>query len=96
MSEQALEKDRYISFCGLECDQRATDFMKRIEQHLVAKTGATPWIDYFTHKLSEKEKMGVDDLFFIGAQMNTLNEYLEQIEDETGLEQLWYLEQECC
>lgn len=96
MSETLLKKDRYISFCGLECDLRATDFMSRINQHLQQKNGALPWIDYFTHKLNEKEKMGVDDLFFIGAQMNTLNEYLEQIEDQEGLDQLWYLEQECC
>ncbi|TCK03607.1 N(2)-fixation sustaining protein CowN [Marinobacterium mangrovicola] len=96
MNDLSLKKDRYVSFCGLDCDQRATDFMRRINQHLETKNGATPWIDYFTHKLNEKAKMGVDDLFFIGAQMNTLNEYLEQIEDEEGLELLWYLEQECC
>ena len=92
----ATQTDRYISFCGIECDQQAYTLMARIESHLKAGKGDERWRAYFTEKLAQKARMNHDHLFFIGAQMNNLYDYLESSADEAGKEMLWRIEQECC
>ncbi|WP_138470699.1 N(2)-fixation sustaining protein CowN [Poseidonocella sp. HB161398] len=86
--------DRYVSFCGLDCDGDARRMMLHLDAAMAQ--GASKWRDYFRKKLAEKTKMGVDDLFFVGAQVNCLRAYLEEAADGPGLALLDQLEETCC
>lgn len=88
--------DRYVSFCGIECDIQAERLMERVTTLINQKKGDNQWHRYFTYKLEQKAKMNHDDLFFIGAQMNTLTEFLQSTKDEIALDMLWRIEQQCC
>ena len=88
--------DRYISFCGIDCNGNADRLMAMLEAHIQAGDGDTRWCDYFTGKQIQQHAMGQDNLYFVGAQMNNLYSYLESCEDEVALALLWQLEQECC
>lgn len=88
--------DRYISFCGIECDLNAQRFMKKLDEHISTERGDPRWIEYFRQRRAQQAKMQQDDLYFIGAQMNNLYAYLEAVKDQTLLDLLWQIEQECC
>jgi hypothetical protein len=88
--------DRYVSFCGIECDQQADALMAHLEACLARPEASAQWRRYFEQKLAQKRTMGHDHLFFIGAQMNTLYEFFESLDDEEGQQRLWRIEQECC
>jgi len=89
-------RDRYISFDGLECDTNATKLVETIRQYIASATPAQQWADYFTSKLEEKKRLGVDDLFFVGSQLNNLYAFFEELNDEPSRELLYQVEQECC
>ncbi|MCY0967417.1 N(2)-fixation sustaining protein CowN [Parathalassolituus penaei] len=88
--------DRYVSFCGIDCDGNARQLMDILNQHLVAEDGDPRWCQYFRDKQLQQQQMGQDSLYFVGAQMNNLYSYLEGCGDEIALQLLWKLEQECC
>lgn len=88
--------DRYVSFCGIECDLNAQRFMSKLEDCLSAGRGDPRWQDYFRQKRVQQAQMKQDDLYFIGAQMNNLYTYLEDLDDQELLDFLWQIEQECC
>ena len=94
MSEQ--NRDRYITFDGLDCDTNATTIVAVIKQHIDDGDGAQPWRDYFYKKFIEQERLGVDDLFFVGSQMNNLFAYLDDCGDTQNHALLYQVEQECC
>ncbi|GAA5214885.1 N(2)-fixation sustaining protein CowN [Corallincola platygyrae] len=95
MSEQTAP-DRYISFCGIECDAMADELIAKLEHNISRQTGAQQWRDYFTQKRVEQQKMGRDNLHFIGNQTNPLYEYFEDCGDELATALLYQIEQECC
>lgn len=88
--------DRYQSFCGIDCDIRAEQFMQDLHQKLADQCGDAKWRAYMALKIEQNQKMGQDALFFIGAQVNALYAYLETTEDKEALQHLWDIEQECC
>ncbi|WP_221801535.1 N(2)-fixation sustaining protein CowN [Oceanobacter mangrovi] len=92
----AAETDRYVTFCGIDCDGNANLLIDMLNAHLQAGHGDPLWQEYFQQKREQQAKMNHDNLYFVGAQMNSLYSYLEQCEDEEALELLWRLEQECC
>lgn len=88
--------DRYLSFCGIECDLQAESLMAHLQACLTRADADGRWQRYFRMKLEQKEAMGHDHLFFIGAQMNNLYDFFESLDDEEGRQKLWRIEQECC
>lgn len=89
-------RDRYVSFTGLDCDANATRLVETLRQYCSDTTRAAKWADYFSVKLVEKERLGVDDLFFIGSQMNSMYAYIDELGDEQMHALLYQVEQECC
>lgn len=90
------QRDRYITFEGLECDENAAAIVSAIHRHIGGDGGASRWGDYFRMKFVEQQRLGVDDLFFVGSQMNNLFDFFAVCEDEAALELLYQVEQECC
>jgi len=89
-------RDRYTSFEGLDCDANATQIVQTIRQHIDSASTARQWADYFASKLEEKQRLEVDDLFFVGSQMNNIYAFFEELDDEPARELLYQVEQECC
>lgn len=93
----ATTTDRYVSFCGINCNANADRFIAILEKHMeTAGDGEAQWQTYFTQKREQQAKMMQDNLHFIGSQMNNLYSYMEQCEDQEAMDLLWQLEQECC
>lgn len=89
-------RDRYISFEGLECDENASTLVATIRRYIKEPGKAQQWADYFSGKLGEKERLNVDDLFFIGSQLNNIYAFFDEVNDEQAHELLYQVEQECC
>ncbi len=90
------QPDRYTSFQGIECDANARHLLDRIQYHLEHHTQPSPWLDYFQRKLSERQKLGQDELFFVGSQINNIRSLFEQFEDTEALSLLDQVENDCC
>jgi hypothetical protein len=90
------ERDRYVSFDGLECDRNASEIIATIRRYMALPDGGGKWGKYFTNKFAEQRQMGTDELFFVGSQMNNLYAFFEEIGDEVAMELLYQVEQECC
>lgn len=88
--------DRYISFCGIDCDEKADKLITILEKHLQAKDGQTLWQKYFSDKCAEQKRMGRDNLNLIGNQINALYEYFNDCADKEAADLLYQIEQECC
>ncbi|MBK1649589.1 N(2)-fixation sustaining protein CowN [Rhabdochromatium marinum] len=97
MTAETQTLDRYISFAGIDCDQRAQQLVARVRQHMASLAEGSQWRDYFATKLAEAERRGHDELYFVGSQVNALRELFALFEDdEWGHELLEALEEECC
>ncbi len=90
------QHDRYVSFCGIECDVRANDLMDRLKDTLGSLPEDHQWRTYFDQKFVQQAKQGADNLHFAGSQVNTLNTFFEEMDDDVALDMLWHLEQDCC
>lgn len=93
------ERDRYVTFDGLNCDSNASLLVATIRRHItdpgkVERVGK--WVDYFNTKFTEQQRLNVDDLFFVGSQMNNLFDFFAECDDSESLELLYQVEQECC
>ncbi|TCP59743.1 hypothetical protein EV663_11638 [Rhodovulum bhavnagarense] len=86
--------DRYVSFSGIDCDGRAARLMQMLDAQIAATDSR--WVAYFEMKLVQRQRMGNDDLHFIGSQVNTLRAFFEEIDDQAALGLLDDLEQTCC
>lgn len=95
-NNQGAKTDRYVSFCGIDCDLKADKLMAMLEAHLAAVNGDAKWVDYFLQKRAQQAKNKQDNLNFIGHQTNTLYEYFELCNDEEATKLLYQIEQECC
>lgn len=89
-------RDRYISFEGLDCDVNASKIVETLHHYIASPGNAQQWADYFKGKLVEKQRLGVDDLFFVGSQLNNIYAFFEEVSDSAGHELLYQVEQECC
>ncbi|ALG68841.1 N(2)-fixation sustaining protein CowN [Beggiatoa leptomitoformis] len=96
MNSAAEQTDRYVSFIGISCDEKADSLINLLEKHVDTGNGDKQWHLYFKQKREQQARMQQDNLHFIGSQMNNLYAYLEQCADEDALKLLWQLEQECC
>ncbi|TCS38874.1 N(2)-fixation sustaining protein CowN [Reinekea marinisedimentorum] len=96
MEVQNSTKDRYISFCDIECDKNADKLIAMLDGHLEAGSGSEQWRVYFSKKRAEQKQMGRDNLNLIGNQINPLYEYFDECDDEAAQDLLYQLEQECC
>lgn len=89
-------RDRYISFEGLDCDTNASKIVETLRHYISSPDKATQWANYFDAKLVEKQRLGVDDLFFVGSQLNNIYAFFEEVNDSDGHDLLYQVEQECC
>ncbi|WP_114417924.1 N(2)-fixation sustaining protein CowN [Marinospirillum perlucidum] len=92
----AEKTDRYVSFCGIDCDRKADELIGRLQEHLPQLPEGDNWKFYFKQKFEQQEKMQYDNLFYIGCQTNTLYEFFEYVQDKDGLALLAQIEEECC
>jgi hypothetical protein len=90
------DRDRYVSFDGINCDVNASRLLDMIQQHLGDLGPANPWFQYFDLKLASRKTLGQDELFFVGSQICQIREFLEQVHDHAALELLDQVEEECC
>ncbi|WP_435235174.1 N(2)-fixation sustaining protein CowN [Psychromonas sp. PT13] len=90
------QNDRYVSFCGLDCDLKADELLAMLDQHLSDGNGDPKWQTYFTQKREVQKKLNHDNLNFVGHQTNTLYEYFDICEDQQAKELLYQIEQNCC
>ncbi len=88
--------DRYISFEGLDCDADADVIVERINQLVADRDRSGKWGEYFAGKMEEQRRMGVDNLFFVGSQLNNIYALFEACEEDGAGELLYKIEQECC
>jgi hypothetical protein len=96
MNPQPIKIDRYITFAGMDCDQRAEQLMMQVHQRLRDLGEGSPWSDYFQAKQAESERRGHDALHFIGSQVNALRELFASSPNPADMELLEALEEECC
>ncbi|MCG6200834.1 N(2)-fixation sustaining protein CowN [Psychromonas antarctica] len=96
MKKNDNKADRYRSFCGLGCDANADKLIVMLEQNIRDDKGPQEWHRYFVLKRAQQIKSHHDNLHFIGNQTNPLYEYFEHCQDETALQLLYKIEQECC
>lgn len=89
-------RDRYITFTGLDCDTNASKLVDIIRHYIQNRDGSEQWASYFEGKLQEKERLHVDDLFFIGSQMNNVYAFFDELGDTEAHDLLYQVEQECC
>ncbi|MTW20258.1 N(2)-fixation sustaining protein CowN [Allochromatium palmeri] len=98
MSQAAEKTDRYISFEGIECDEQAQRVLHCIRDCTEAPQDgpSSSWTSYFERKLVEIARMGQDELFFVGSQVNYIRELFEHHGHRAGLDLLDQIEDECC
>jgi len=90
------QPDRYISFCGIDCDLNARRLMEVLDAHLQEPGRGNVFWDYFQKKRRGEGGPQVDDLFLIHSNINQIREFLEGCDDEAGLALLEQIEVECC
>ena len=97
MSQAAVKTDRYITFDGIECDEQARRVMDCIRDCIeTSREAPSSWSAYFERKLDEIARMGQDELFVVGSQVNYIRALFEEHEHRTGLDLLDRIEDECC
>lgn len=90
------ERDRYVSFIGLDCDGQARRVMARLRPYFEDENHPNPFWKWFAKKLAPESGPRHDELFLIHAHLNILREQLEAEEDTETLALLDKIEQECC
>ncbi|MGB5446737.1 MAG: N(2)-fixation sustaining protein CowN [Psychromonas sp.] len=94
-SDKDKQADRYVTFCGIDCNLNADRLMIMLDNNITAGNGDKRWHTYFTQKRQQQAKLQHDNLNFIGHQTNTLYEYFEVCNDQVAKELLYKIEQEC-
>jgi N(2)-fixation sustaining protein CowN len=92
----AEKTDRYISFEGIECDDYARRIYQTIRDCIGEVDRPSPWQSYFERKMAEIERMGQDELFFVGSQVNYIRELFVFYGCQDALVLLDKVEDECC
>ncbi len=89
-------RDRYVSFEGIDCDGNARRIMELIDQHLAIPGRNNRFWEYFCKKREGGSGPRPDDLFLIHANINQVRELFETWNDQAALQLLEQLEEECC
>ncbi|TXR53030.1 N(2)-fixation sustaining protein CowN [Reinekea thalattae] len=89
-------KDRYVTFCDIECDRNANELIAKLDRLIAEGRGSEQWRHYFRQKREEQLAREHDNLHLIGNQINPLYEFFNEVEDEQAVELLYQIEQECC
>jgi hypothetical protein len=96
MENKTVERDRYLSFEGIQCNNNADQLIIMLESALNQGKGLSQWHTYFKTKRHQQKKFGHDNLHFIGNQMNPLYSYFKLCDELDAIELLYKIEQECC
>ncbi|WP_006786375.1 N(2)-fixation sustaining protein CowN [Thiorhodospira sibirica] len=88
--------DRYISFKGIDCNGNAEKLMQQVESYAERAGEHGPLVSYLLNKRTGASGPQPDDLFLIHAHLNSLRELFEAHDDETALELLDWVEENCC
>lgn len=94
MAQQNI--DRYVSFEGTDCDEKACRIVSYIKQYVEKPPHQSPWSEYFQAKLSNRLALGQDELFLACSQMNNIRSLFEEYEDTEALDLLEQVEEDCC
>lgn len=92
----AAKTDRYISFEGIACDDYARLICEHIRTCLAESANPSPWQSYFARKMDEIDRIGQDELFFVGSQVNYIRELFQFYGRREALDLLDKIEDECC
>lgn len=92
----ADERDRYVSFVGLDCNGQARRLIALLRPYLDDPEKTNPFWQFFARKLAPESGPRHDELFLIHAHLNTLRDQLEMLGDDTALALLERIEVECC
>lgn len=90
------ERDRYVSFIGLDCNGQARRLISMIEPYMNDPAYDNAFWRLFAKKLKPESGPKHDELFLIHAHINILRDQLEAIVDEQALKLLEQIEHECC
>lgn len=90
------ERDRYVSFKGLDCDGQARRLVAMLRPYMEEPERRNAFWELFERKLNPAGGPRHDELFLIHAHINILRDQLEQNNDEPALQLLDQIEQECC
>jgi hypothetical protein len=92
----AEERDRYVSFLGLDCNGQAKRLMALLRPYMEDPARSNAFWALLARKLNPESGPRHDELFLIHAHLNTLRDQLENAGDDTALALLDQIEQECC
>ena len=90
------ERDRYISFVGLDCNGQAHRLIAMLLPYMDDPARSNGFWQLFAKKLSPTSGPRHDELFLIHAHINILRDQLEMHADTAALQLLEQIEQECC
>jgi len=86
--------DRYVSFCGLDCAQRAEDLVGRIQRLVHTHEADNRFWQLFVRRM---DAAGAPDaLFLVHAYIFYMRELLEKHADHFALALLDAIETDCC
>jgi len=96
LQQSVEERDRYVSFVGLDCNGQARRLIAMLRPYMDDPAKSNPFWQLFAKKLAPTSGPTHDELFLIHAHINILRDQLEQHDDEAALSLLDQIEQECC
>ncbi len=94
MQPASKSTDRYVSFCGLECEPRAAELVARTLSLAGSRDPGNPFWQLFRQKAEAEQ--GPDALFLVHSYIFYMRDLFEQWEDAEGLAMLNQVEQDCC
>jgi hypothetical protein len=87
--------DRYITFVGLDCDDKARAIVERLRTSAAGGL-EDPFWTYFAAKLDGDRGPAHDELYHIHSNLNDLRDLVERWRDADLAELLEAIEVECC
>ena len=96
LAEAEAERDRYVSFVGLDCNGQARKLVAMLRPYMEQPEYRNAFWVHFAKKLSPESGPRHDELFLIHAHINILRDQLEALNDVEALLLLDKIELECC
>jgi hypothetical protein len=90
------ERDRYVSFVGLDCNGQAKRLVAMLQTYMQDTEKQNAFWLLFAKKLAPESGPRHDELFLIHAHINILRDQLEIHQDSAALALLDQIEHECC
>ena len=96
-----MEKDRYVSFNGIESDANAKRVIELLRRHIDTPEVNNPFWDRFRDKLDgiysgTGDGRRLDELFLIHSYTNNIRDVFEERGDAAALLMLQQVEEESC